>query len=489
MNIAVTYGESLAQETPLLVLGAWEEESLPRPVAGLIEDGDWQGTFKQTTLLYPRGAVPARRVLLLGLGQRGRISFDRLCEAAAVAAQRARDLGVGRFAFELPTPEGMALARAAQAVAEGALLGLYRFQQYQTGLSESDRREIEQLTIVSNLRDETIERGAALGEVIARGAALARDLGNTPGNDLPPAKLAEAALAAGQRTGVAVTVLGPDELEAQGFGGILGVGQGSAQPPRFIIMEHGESKQGVPTICLVGKGITFDTGGISIKPAEKMDEMKTDMGGAAAVIGAMQVVGELQLPIHVVGLISAAENMVSGKAYRPGDILKTLSGKTIEVLNTDAEGRIVLADALFYAQRYRPDAIIDLATLTGAIMVALGPHATGIMSNNDALAERIVQAGEATGERAWRMPLWDPYMDMVRSEIADIKNAAGRYGGAITAAAFLSNFVGDFPWVHMDIAGTAWTDTKPRAYTPKGATGVGVRLLAQALRAWAEPRQ
>jgi leucyl aminopeptidase len=489
MKIAVTYGEALAQETPLLALGAWEDESLPRAIAGLIEDGDWHGKFKQTTLLYPRGAVPARRVLLIGLGQRGKISFDRLCEAAAVAAQHARDVGISQFTLELPTPEGMGLASAAQAVAEGALLGLYRFQQYQTGLGESDRHEIEQLTIVSNLRDETIERGAALGEVIARGAALARDLANTPGNDLPPARLAEAAEAAGQRTGVAVTVLGPDELAAQGFGGILGVGQGSAQAPRFIIMEHGENKPGLPTVCLVGKGITFDTGGISIKPAEKMDEMKMDMGGAAAVIGAMQVVGELKLPIHVVGLISAAENMVSGKAYRPGDILKTLSGKTIEVLNTDAEGRIVLADALFYAQRYQPDAIIDLATLTGAIMVALGPHATGIMSNNDALAERIVQAGEATGERAWRMPLWDPYMDMVRSEIADIKNTAGRYGGAITAAAFLSNFVGEYPWVHMDIAGTAWTDAKPRAYTPKGATGVGVRLLTQALRAWAEPRQ
>jgi leucyl aminopeptidase len=217
--------------------------------------------------------------------------------------------------------------------------------------------------------------------------------------------------------------------------------------------------------------------------------MKMDMGGAAAVLGTMQVVGELKLPIHVVGLISAAENMPSGTAYRPGDILRTLSGKTIEVLNTDAEGRIVLADALFYAQQYQPDGIIDLATLTGAIMVALGAHATGIMSNNDGLAARVLQAGEATGERAWRLPLWEPYTDMVKSDIADIKNTAGRYGGAITAAAFLSNFVADYPWVHMDIAGTAWTDTKPRAYSPKGATGVGVRLLVQALRTWSEAGQ
>ena len=294
MKLAVTYGEALTQETPLLVLGVWESESLPRAVAGLLEDGDWNGKFKQTTLLYPRGEVPARRVLLVGLGRRGQIAFDRLCEAAAVAAQHARSLHVEQFAFDLPTPEGMALASASQAVAEGALLGLYRFQHYQTGLSVDDQHEIAQLTIVSSLRDETIEQGVALGEVIARGAALARDLANPPANDLPPAQLAAAAESVGQRTGIAVTVLGPDELLAQGFGGILGVGQGSAQTPRFIIMEHGEQQPGIPTICLVGKGITFDSGGISIKPADGMDQMKMDMGGAAAVIGTMQVVGELK---------------------------------------------------------------------------------------------------------------------------------------------------------------------------------------------------
>jgi leucyl aminopeptidase len=216
-----------------------------------------------------------------------------------------------------------------------------------------------------------------------------------------------------------------------------------------------------------------------------MDDMKMDMGGAAAVLGAMQVVGELKLPLHVVGLISSAENMPSGTAYKPGDIIKTLSGKTIEVLNTDAEGRVVLADALFYAQRYQPDGIIDLATLTGAIVVALGSHAIGVMSNDDALCDRVLQAGEACGERAWRMPLWEPYQEMVKSDIADVKNAAGRPAGAITAAAFLSNFVGSMPWVHMDIAGTAWTDRPAIPYAPKGATGVGVRLLVQALREWA----
>jgi leucyl aminopeptidase len=220
-----------------------------------------------------------------------------------------------------------------------------------------------------------------------------------------------------------------------------------------------------------------------------MDEMKMDMGGAAAVFGTMQAVAELELPIHVVGLVASAENMPSSTAYKPGDILKTLSGKTIEVLNTDAEGRIVLADALYYAQRYQPDGIIDLATLTGAIVVALGTQCTGIMANSDALAERVLQAGEATGERAWRLPLWEAYSDIMKSDIADIKNTGGRYGGAINAAAFLEHFVGGYPWVHMDIAGTAWTDQKPKAYTPKGATGVGVRLLIQALRTWSEARR
>ncbi len=491
MKITVTYGDALGQDTPLLVYGAWEEEALPAAIAALAEDGDWSGKFKHTLLLYPRGVLPARRLLLVGLGKRVAFSANRLREAAAVAAQRARDLKVERYSFELPTTERLALADAAQALVEGSLLGLYRFQQYKTDLGPEDQHEIAEITVISIIQDDAIAHGAAVGEVVARGVALARDLANGPGNDITPTKLGEVAQAIGERTGIQVTVLGPDELRQQGFGGLMGVAQGSQQPPRFIIMEHGAGGQGgsvpagAPTVCLVGKGITFDTGGISLKPADHMDDMKMDMGGAAAVLGAMQVVGELKLPLHVVGLIGSAENMPSGTAYKPGDILKTLSGKTIEVLNTDAEGRVVLADALFYAQRYQPDGIIDLATLTGAVMVALGPHAIGVMSNDDSLCDRVLRAGEASSERAWRMPLWEPYQEMVKSDIADVKNAAGRPAGAITAAAFLSNFVGGLPWVHMDIAGTAWTDRPAIPYAPKGATGVGVRLLVQALREWA----
>jgi leucyl aminopeptidase len=487
MKISVTHGEALRQDTPLLALGTWEGESLPREVASLLEDGDWSGKWKQTLVLYPRGALPARRLLLVGLGKRAQISADRLREAGALAGRRARELRVERYMFGLPTVEGLMLRAGAQALVEGSLLGLYRFQEFKTGLGPDDEQELAELTIISAIEDDTIKQGAAAGEAIAHGVAAARDLSNRPGNDLTPTKLAETAQAIGARFGMQVTVFGAEELREQGFGGLLGVAQGSSQPPRFIIMEHGATLTNAPTICLVGKGITFDSGGISIKPAERMEEMKMDMGGAAAVLGAMHVVGELNLPLHVVGLIAAAENLPSGTAYKPGDVLKTLSGKTVEVVNTDAEGRIVLADALFYAQRYQPHGIIDLATLTGAVMVALGAHAIGAMGNDDALAERIVRAGEASSEPAWRLPLWEPYKEMVKSDIADIKNSAGRYAGSITAGAFLANFVGDYPWVHLDIAGTALLDQK-KAYIPKGANGSGVRLLVQTLRTWVEDR-
>jgi leucyl aminopeptidase len=489
MNVTLVDGDALRQDTPLLVYGTWEGEGLPAVVAELVEDGDWQGKLKRTLLLYPRGALPARRLLLVGLGKRSALSASTVREVAAVAAQHVRDLKVERYSFDLPVTDGVALADAAQALVEGSLLGLYRFQQYKTDLGPDDQHAIAELTVISSVQGEAISRGLLAGEVIARGVALARDLANGPGNDITPTKLGEVALGLGQSTSLQVTVLGPEELQQQGFGGLLSVAQGSQQPPRFIILEHGAGAQGgipadAPTVCLVGKGITFDTGGISLKPGERMDDMKMDMGGAAAVLGAMQAVAELKLPLHVVGLISAAENMPSGTAYKPGDVIKTLSGKTVEVLNTDAEGRIVLADALFYAQRYQPAGIIDLATLTGAIMVALGPHAIGVMSNDDGLCDRVLRAGEASAERAWRLPLWEPYQEMIKGDVGDIKNVGGRAGGAITAAAFLSHFVGDWPWVHMDIAGTAWVD-RPTPLAPKGATGVGVRLLVQALREWA----
>jgi leucyl aminopeptidase len=485
MQITVTGGDALQHVTPLLALFVAEGQALPAPLVDLIEAGDWSGAARKTLLLYPRGSVTATRVLLVGLGKAEKISSDSLREYAAVAAQYARDQKVESATLALPVVDGLSSARVAQAISEGVILGLYRFIEFKSGMSEADRRGLTQVTLLASSDVEAASAGVALAEAISAGVILARDLANRPGNVVVPATLADTAQQIGEQFGMAVTIFDKAALIEGGFGGILGVGQGSANEPRFIVIEHGsEHKANGPTICLVGKGITFDSGGISIKPADGMENMKMDMGGAAAVLGAMHVIGALNLPLHVVGLVASAENMLSSTAYRPGDILTTLSGKTIEVLNTDAEGRIVLADALFYAQRYQPAAIIDLATLTGAIMVALGPHAIGLMSNNDELAHRVIEASNASGERAWQLPLWDGYREMVKADFGDVKNTAGRYGGAITAAAFLENFVGSYPWVHLDIAGTAWTDAKPRAYTPKGATGVGVRLLVQLLRDW-----
>ena len=485
MQIIHTLGEPLTFATPLLAIATWEGAALPEQLAPLVEVGDWSSRPKQTLLLYPRGAIGAKRLLLLGLGKRNEATTERLREAGALAAQQARELGLPELALALPVLELLDPAVVSQALAEGALLGQYRFNTFRTGLSAEQTRSVETLTLLTQSETPGYERGIALAQAIADGTQLARDLVNRPGNDVVPAVLGATAEELGRHYGFRVTVLGRAELEAEGFGGIIGVGKGSANEPRFVVIEHGEKRAGVPTVCLVGKGITFDTGGISIKPAERMDEMKTDMSGAAAVLGTMRAIGALKLPLHVVGLISSAENMPSSTAYKPGDILTALSGKTIEVLNTDAEGRIVLADALFYAQRFAPDAIIDLATLTGAIVVALGTHATGMVTNSDTLAARLSRAGDATNERVWRMPLWEPYLEQIKSDVADLKNTGGRPGGALTAAAFLSQFVGAYPWAHLDIAGTAYSDRSKRSYTPKGATGVGVRLLTQMLLDWA----
>lgn len=485
MQIKLLSANAMTFATPLLALATCEGEALPAAVAPLIEDGDWLSRPKQTLLVYTHSGLTARRVLLLGLGKRGEITSEQLREAGALAAQKAREIGVAEFALALPTIDTLQPAAISRALIEGALLGQYRFDRFRTGLSAEQTRTVDALTLLTEGEISAFEHGVATAQAIAEGTHFARDLVNRPGNDVIPAVLGETAEELGRTYGFNVTVLDHAALEAQGFGGIIGVGKGSANEPRFIVMEHGTKQVGVPTICLVGKGITFDTGGISIKPAERMDEMKSDMGGAAAVFGTMRAIGTLKPPLHIVGLVSSAENMPSSTAYKPGDILTTLSGKTIEVLNTDAEGRIVLADALFYAQRYAPDAIIDLATLTGAIVVALGSYATGMMTNSDDIATRLTNAGDATSERVWRMPLWEPYLEQIKSDVADLKNTGGRSGGALTAAAFLSQFVGEYPWAHLDIAGTAYSDRSSKAYTPKGATGVGVRLLTQMLLDWA----
>jgi leucyl aminopeptidase len=481
MEIKAQTGDVLQAASDLAVLGSFEDYPLPEAVAGLLVAGDFSGRAGQTLLLYPRGALAPVRLLLVGLGKREKASAETIRRESATAVKEAQKLKVAAVTVGVNGELPLAPELAAQAFAEGIELGAYRYWRYRTNLSEEQTFEVERATVFTRT-DERTSAGLATGQVIARGVNFARDLVNGPGYAMHPPALGEEAVRLGRRAGLKVTVLDLAQLTEQGFGGILAVGKGSEHEPRFIVMEYGQAKAGAPTICLVGKGLTFDSGGLSLKPPEAMETMKSDMGGAAAVFGAMQVVADLKLPLHVVGLVSAAENMPSSNAYRPGDIVKTLSGKTIEVLNTDAEGRIILADALFYAQRYQPDAIIELATLTGAIIIALGYHATGMMGTSQELCDRMRAAGEATAERVWQLPLWDEYHQMVKSDIADLKNLAGRPAGSITAGAFLAAFVGDYPFVHLDVAATAWADQPLKSYDTRGGTGVGVRLLTEFLR-------
>lgn len=497
MEITVKTGDILQEPAELAVLAVLEATALPEAVAGLLEAADFTGKAQQGVLLYPRGAIAPRRLLLLGLGPAEKLSGETLRQAGAIAVRRARELQVAAFTVgtvgDLPGD-----AAAAQAVTEGIELGAYRYWKHRTGLSTEQTFVVEHAVIVTHDGEEEMRAGVAKGQAIARGVILARELVNSPGEHLTPADLADQAVKLGKRCNFDVHVWDKPQLVKQGFGGILAVGKGSANDPRFIVMEYGAAAEdqaenqaegkaaGKPTICLVGKGVTFDSGGLSLKPADAMETMKSDMGGAAAVLGAMQTLAELKLPLHVVGLISAAENMPSANSYRPGDIITTLSGKTVEVLNTDAEGRIILSDALFYAQRYKPAAIIELSTLTGAVIIALGSHAIGMMGTDQALCDRVQAAGEASGERVWPLPLWDEYHQMIKSEVADIKNIGGRAAGSITAGAFLASFVGNAPFVHLDIAGTAWNDRPSKPYDAQGGTGVGVRLLTAFLEEYAQ---
>jgi leucyl aminopeptidase len=481
MEISVKTGDMLRESSDLALLASFEDTPLPSEVANLLEPEDFQGKAGQTLLLYPRGAIAPKRLMLVGLGRSEKATAETIRRASALAAKEAQKLRVAAVSVGVNGNIALEPQAAAQAFAEGIELGAYRFWRYRTGLDEKQTFKVERATVFSKT-NETTSLGVAEGQAIARGVNFARDLVNGPGYAMHPPALGDEAVKLGQRLGLKVTVLDMSQLIEQGFGGILAVGKGSEHEPRFIIMEYGKASKGTPTICLVGKGLTFDSGGLSLKPAEAMETMKSDMGGAAAVFGAMQVVAELKLPLHVVGLVSAAENMPSSNAYRPGDIVKTLSGKTIEVLNTDAEGRIILSDALYYAQRYKPEAIVELSTLTGAIIIALGPHATGMFATDQALADRLSRAGEVTAERVWQFPMWEEYHQMVKSEIADLKNLAGRAAGSITAGTFLAAFVGDYPFAHLDVAGTAWVDRPLKPYDTLGGTGVGVRLLTEFLK-------
>ena len=467
--------------------------AIDRALKGLIhqaiDSGDFKGKVGETAVFYTQGALAAPRVIVVGIGKQAEFGLDAVRRAAAAGAKRAQDMGV-RHVATVTQGAGAGLldpAAAAQAVVEGALLATYRFADYKS--SPRPKSALEKLTLVEidNLKMEAERKGVQVGQAIAEGVKLARDLVNQPPNYLTPTKLAEAAMAvAAERPGLTVKVLERPQMAELGMGALLGVAQGSSEPPKFIVLEHGPTDE--PPVVIVGKGITFDTGGISIKPALRMELMKGDMAGAAAVLGAMQVVSDLNLPLHVVGLIAATENMPSGNAIKPADVLTAMNGKTIEIISTDAEGRLVLADALSYAQKLipAPQAMVDLATLTGSMFVALGRSAAGLFSNHDRVAEQLFQAGEQTGERVWRLPLYPEYREVIDSDVADMRNSAGTApapAGAAVGAIFIQEFVADFPWAHLDIASMTY-HTASHPLGPKGATGYGVRLLTQFLRHW-----
>jgi leucyl aminopeptidase len=365
----------------------------------------------------------------------------------------------------------------------GLFLGVYQYLEFKT-LEREKIKEIGEVVILGETKEEvkSLHDGLRTGKIISEAVCMARDLVNGPSNKITPTVLSEKAQRIAKDQGMEIQVFEVDQAEAMGMGAFAAVAKGSQEPGKFITLEYNKGK-GLDTIALVGKGITFDSGGISIKPSEGMERMKDDMSGAAGILAIMQAASQLRLPLHLVGVIPATENLPSGKAYKPGDILKTLSGQTVEVISTDAEGRIILSDALTYSLRYQPKAIVDLATLTGAIVIALGDYVIGLFGNDEALLKRIEKASAKTGEKVWGMPLWDEYFEYLKSDAADFRNVGTRAAGAIIGAVFLRKFVEKIPWVHLDIAGPAFIE-KEKPYIPKGGTGVGIRLVVQFLRDW-----
>jgi len=451
-------------------------------ISDLINSGDFTGRPSQISVVYTRGSLPAKRIALVGLGKPKDFNLEKLRNVYASVMRHLRNMGVREAAtsidFNLLADDQ---EKMVQAAVEGALLGLYQYTPYKT-VDREDLKEMAELNIVADAKDfALVEFNVKKARMIADAVCFARDLVSAPSNEMTPSILAKKAGEVARRKKLSCRVLDKSRLKKMGMNALLAVAAGSREEPKLIILEYAGGKKKDAPIVLVGKGLTFDSGGISIKPSDKMDEMKTDMSGGAAVIGVMMAVADLQIPLNVTGLIPATENLPGGSAYKPGDIIKSYSGKTIEVLNTDAEGRLILADALAYASELKPEAIIDMATLTGACVVALGDDVIGMMGTDDPLKQEINRAAQATGELVWELPLWEQYHELIKSDIADYKNSAGRAAGTITAAAFLSKFVGDYPWVHLDIAGPAWT-TKDKPYIPKGAAGVPVRLLVEFLR-------
>jgi len=498
MNINVKTGTAEKEPAEMLAFYVYEDAAiiggalascnseLNNVIAELIKKKEFIGKLNKSVVLFTYGKIPANRIMLVGIGKKKDVTSDKVRQAAGTTASVARDAGVGEVVAVLDSIEmpSSALGEWTQAFGEGCLLAGYNFLRYKK-VSQEEQKEVKAVTLLFSGKEAISPARDAVkhAQIIAEAACFARNLINTPAQDKTPSALADIAKNMAKSQGVQCKVLSMPELKKLGMGGLLGVAQGSNQPPKFIVLEYNARAKNQDMVVLVGKGITFDSGGICLKQSKDMDLMKTDMSGGAAVMGAIKAVSQMGLPLRVVGLIPCTENMPSGTAIKPGDVVKFYSGKTAEVANTDAEGRLILADALGYAEKYKPTAVIDLATLTGSCVVALGTFASGMMGNNEELKKLVKAAGEKTRERVWELPLWEDYQEQIKSDIADVKNIGGPYAGAITAACFLSKFTEKYPWVHLDIAGTAWCE-KNTPYIPKGAAGVGVRLLVQLLRDW-----
>jgi leucyl aminopeptidase len=424
------------------------------------------------SIIHTHGLIPAQRILVAGLGPRHKITHESLRITSGKIAKKASEIGLDEYTMAVPNGLPVNSRIAITAIVEGARLALYSFDKY-----KKEKKKIPNLTIISSDAKASLVSKA---NIASESVVYTRSIANLPPNECNPAQLAGFAKSLSSKNKLKCTILSKSELKQKGFGGITAVGQGSKNEPKLIILEYSGKKDAKPVI-LVGKAVTFDTGGISIKPADKMDEMKFDKCGGCTVLGIMKATSELKLPINLVGIIPSVENMPGGESFRPGDIIRLYNGKTAEILNTDAEGRLILFDALSYGiKTYKPSEIIDFATLTGACIVALGANVAGLVSNNKKLVEKISKSSQNTGEQVWQLPIDDDYMDMIKSDYADIRNTGpGRVAGTITAAAFLANAVGNTPWAHFDIAGTAWVQggSKEKSYNPKGATGFGVRLM------------
>ncbi len=463
------------------------DEALGGAIQDLVSGGDFSGKAGQVTVLYPRGVIPARRVILVGLGDQEKFKLETVRRSAASAIQKARELKARHVASIIhgAGSGNLTIETATEAITEASSMALYGYYEQKSKDAPEAFPQTLSLVVLNEADLANAEAGIRSGQAIATGVSITRDLVNMPPNFCTPIHMAEVAKQVAADVGLKVTIFEQAQMEALKMGALLSVSQGSDTPPRFIILEHNaDHAEEFDTIVLVGKGVTFDTGGYSIKAADGMENMKNDMAGGGAVIGAMRAIGELKLPVHVVGIVPSVDNMISGNAFRPSEVVTASNDVTIEIISTDAEGRMILADALVFAERFKPTAVVDIATLTGACVVALGGFAAGLFSTSDVLRDALIAAGDTTNEKVWPMPLLPEYDKLIESNTADIKNSGGRWGGACTAAAFLKHFVSYPAWAHVDMAGMGMDAKESSPYLPKGATGYGVRLFVELARRW-----